>query len=78
MRLVSIQSGSDWTDASYEFMEIPDDMDLNELQKEHYGWLNDEYWPEKTGDKIRCKFKSFVEFLKDRGAKEFEHETFTE
>jgi len=86
MRLVSIQVGCPEEIHDYWLLEIPDDWDLEELKKEYREWLRDIYRPSllvqssnlpsnlKEGE---VKYREFVEFLKERGAKEIHFERFS-
>ena len=42
MRLVAIMGGGDWYDASVEHLEIPDDMNLDEMKAARDKWYKNE------------------------------------
>jgi hypothetical protein len=71
MRLVSIEQGSDWTDAGYDILDVPDEMDLMVMEEEWRVWYNEKYLPAyKDKTKTLIPYVEFVEFLKQRGARE--------
>ena len=63
MKLVAIESGGDWADASVEYIVVPDDLDLEETYKEYNQW------------KLGNKWMSFDAWLKKyKGARDAENE----
>lgn len=74
MRIVSIESGGDWNDASYDLLEIPNGTDLLKAKKEYDHWYKNEYLPE-----MKIPFLGFSEWLiKNGGARVFKVEIFNE
>ena len=58
-RLVILTSGSDWTDAGYSHMMIPESVDLEAAEKACRKWYNEVYcapsnWDDKRRPKIKC------------------------
>jgi len=62
MRLIAIMGG-DWLDASVDFLEIPDGMDIKEMKLKYDKWYKNEYNPNRS----HCKYLSLSEFLKLNG-----------
>ncbi len=66
---VSIESGGDWNDASYDLLDIPTAVDLDKEKEKHDLWYKNEYVPHlKTETQI--PYLDFTEWLiKNCGAK---------
>lgn len=60
-RIVAIMEGYDWNDAGVSHVEVPDDMDLGEMTKQHADWY-------RQSGNTKIPYVSFVEFLKRHGA----------
>jgi len=59
MRRVAIYGGGDWSDASVEHLEVPQDLDLDQARKARAEWYRG-YVPGKT------RYLSFSDFLVER------------
>ena len=60
MKLIAIQSGGDWTDASVDHLLIPSDLNLSEAKKQYRAWYQDVYVPNIAAG----GFLTFAEYLK--------------
>jgi len=60
MRIIALFDGGDWNDASVDHLEVPDDMDLSEMQEEYDNRYEKR---DKEG-----KYTSFQDFLLLKGA----------
>jgi len=60
-KLIAIHGGGDWADASAEYLMLPEGMDANQ-----------EHWKYKQAmqGKVGGEYKSFCDWLKERGARE--------
>lgn len=74
-RIVLICDGGDWTDASFDDLMVPEDMDLEEEKKLWRSWYEGEYLPELHAER-KPKFRSLVDFLCEKGAREANLEQF--
>lgn len=68
-RIVSVESGLDWTDAVYELLEVPSNLDLTEENVAYNQWYREKYLSVLFGNQ-KIKYKTFAEWLKERGAKD--------
>jgi hypothetical protein len=71
-KTVAIMGGGDWYDASVDLLDLPYDLDLEDENKNHRHWYDNEYCPAlRSGNKPR--YLSFPEWLIERcGAKKNE------
>ena len=69
MRLVSIQVGCPEEIHDYWLLEIPDDWDLESMEKNYWAIVR----PKRL---LGEEYPEFFEFLKERGAKELHFERF--
>lgn len=68
MKTVVLLGGGDWTDASVDLLDIPEDMDVEVIKNEWRTWYNVEYLPKfRSGNAIQ--YKSIIDFLLEKGAK---------
>ncbi len=74
-RVVLILGGGDWNDASVENLIVPKDMDLDEQKRNWNDWYKNHYIPEFR-DKKQPEYKSFTDWLIERGCKKAELEEF--
>lgn len=72
MKPVLITGGSDWTDASADLIEVPDDMDMAVANNDYLAWL-------RTLTDRQSQYLTFCDWLKaHRGARRSDIETFEE
>ena len=77
-KIVAIMGGGDWTDASVEFIEISNNVDLKALYKDYNNWVKDVYWKYKDTDK-QVSYMPFINWLiKYTNIKEADIEEFWE
>lgn len=76
-KLVIVCSGGDWADASFKDLIIPEGMDLVAEQRLWRSWYETEYVPGLRAGK-KPVYKSFTEFLCEKGARRAGTETFWE
>ena len=75
--MVSIEGGGDWTDASYEIIYVPKDMNL-ELEGEKWReWYEKIYCP-KLSNNENPEFIPFTDWLIKNGGERVNLETFQE
>lgn len=67
MKTVALLGGGDWNDASVEILDIPDDMDIDEVRKEWQEWYNTVYRPSHSRDKV--EYKDLIDLMIEKGAK---------
>lgn len=66
-RLVAIKRGEGWSDASVEFLTIPDGMDLAAENAAWEKWLRTVYIP-RIGTLDRAEYITFAQWLVEKGA----------
>lgn len=83
-RVVSIEGGGDWNDASYSLLDVPADLDIEAEKDAWRSWYRDEYvptlrawqaeYPSVHGRPPGPDFIDFEAWLIRKGAKPFEVE----
>ena len=77
MKTIALFGGGDWEDASIALLDIPDDMDVEEMKTRWRVWYEEFYCPNyKVGKKP--KFKTVVDLMLEHGAKRADIEEFDE
>lgn len=61
-RLLAVLDGGDWADASVTHVVVPQDVNVEEEQKKHREWYENEY----RGNSKTMKYLSFDEWLIER------------
>lgn len=76
-RIVIIESGGDWTYASYTDLVVPQEMDLKAEHNLWRKWYEEVYVPELIAEK-KPQYIDFKEFLISKGARTANLEVFTD
>ena len=61
-RLVAVESGGDWADASVIYLAVPNTVDLDKAKLAWRVWYNQHYVPELRADN-QPRFRNFPDFL---------------
>ena len=51
-KIIAVHGGSDWYDASAEYVVLPDKMDIAEEQKKWDKWYHKEYLPARSRGEV--------------------------